>query len=447
MTTPIDSDTTPTREYHSVLDYGAVPDGTLNGGTDNSAAFEAAYDATPEGGIMYVPAGNYYLSRSLHLNKGIRFWCEWTSTAGGGRGASTLFFPPGVDGLVVGEYSTDTVTAHPNRGWEIGPFQLRSSSISSTGVRAPGSEGTSGVGILIKNGGKGRIHRPRVEGFGSHGIMGAAGGELKGQINHMSIWEPAACRNGGDGIHLTGTDCQRVTVYAPDVIGNLGWGINVDGANSNHIIAPHAAQQYYDSPGAFRDNAMSTYWEHVYSEGRIQMLFDAKSSYAVLLCSHYGKPELNFTGSGPQVSTMVIDPGEGFYGHVRINGRQTANLEMTMGVLSANTFALGIKDPTTSKNEYLLTANSEGTDMQVSRTLRPAASALDKDLGKTSAKWRDGHFSRYVRAAGAVQTGAYTSEARPAATVGAGTVIFDTTVNKLLVSTGIAWVDVMGNPV
>ena len=47
----------------SVADYGAVADGV----TDDLAAFQAALAALPEGGVLFVPAGDYFLNGSLEI--------------------------------------------------------------------------------------------------------------------------------------------------------------------------------------------------------------------------------------------------------------------------------------------------------------------------------------------------------------------------------------------
>ena len=51
--------------FVSVLEYGAVADGT----TDNTAAFTAAFDALVAigGGVAVVPAGNFSFSGSISL--------------------------------------------------------------------------------------------------------------------------------------------------------------------------------------------------------------------------------------------------------------------------------------------------------------------------------------------------------------------------------------------
>lgn len=71
------------RGLYNVRDFGAKPDDT----TDDWAAIQAAIDAASAGngpfGAVYVPRGTYYVSKPLHITKGIKFF-------GAGRGATTI---------------------------------------------------------------------------------------------------------------------------------------------------------------------------------------------------------------------------------------------------------------------------------------------------------------------------------------------------------------------
>ena len=66
-------------EYVNVLDYGATP----NDDTDDTAAIQAAIDATPSGGTLYIPGGTYKInptfykgSYGLHLKSDMTFWMD-----------------------------------------------------------------------------------------------------------------------------------------------------------------------------------------------------------------------------------------------------------------------------------------------------------------------------------------------------------------------------------
>ena len=94
----------------NVKDFGAVGDGV----TDDYAAFDAAiasmdtgidaYSNNGKGNTLYVPVGNYYLSRTLHIRRGMVLL--GASGAQGGNSATKLIFAAGHDGLCVDRYNT-----------------------------------------------------------------------------------------------------------------------------------------------------------------------------------------------------------------------------------------------------------------------------------------------------------------------------------------------------
>jgi len=71
------------RGFYNVRDFGAVPDDT----NDDWGAIQAAINAASAGngpyGTVYIPRGTYYVSKPLHITKGIKFY-------GAGRGSTTI---------------------------------------------------------------------------------------------------------------------------------------------------------------------------------------------------------------------------------------------------------------------------------------------------------------------------------------------------------------------
>lgn len=63
------SDWIKARSFVNVIDYGAAPDSTLvpGEGTDNADAFDAAIAAAGEGGTVFIPKGNYRITRTIRV--------------------------------------------------------------------------------------------------------------------------------------------------------------------------------------------------------------------------------------------------------------------------------------------------------------------------------------------------------------------------------------------
>jgi len=56
----------------NALDYGAVGDWNGSSGTDNTSAFQAAIDACPDGGTVFIPAGKYRVTSAISTTKAVR---------------------------------------------------------------------------------------------------------------------------------------------------------------------------------------------------------------------------------------------------------------------------------------------------------------------------------------------------------------------------------------
>lgn len=93
------------------LDHGAVGDGT----TDDTAAFEAALAALPDGGRLYCPAGTYLLRRPLWLGPHVELF-------GDGRGVTVLRKIAALDAVLAadGNPGDNSITVEDAAGWQVG---------------------------------------------------------------------------------------------------------------------------------------------------------------------------------------------------------------------------------------------------------------------------------------------------------------------------------------
>lgn len=331
-----------------------------------SSAIQAALDALPaSGGSLYIPPGDWACSATITVTKPVLIRGDAMTDFGGTR----LVFAAGLKGIDVrlaseGLFQIDTLT-------------LRSQSIAY---------GAGQHGVHMRNG-RGVFHNLCISGFGGHGLF-IDTTDAADNANLTFGERVRAYGNRGDGIRLEGTDSNMCTLIAADVVANHGWGINNLEAH-NSFIHPHADQQYNGSPGAFRDNGISSDWQWPYSENGGIFHIDHGSSYGRAVIGYYGAPPITLEGA-PAVTWEITD--KGCARAVRIKYLTGTNV-WRLGPHS-NPNHLDLRDETNSKT--LLSVENTGTLATWGVTHRPAVDAT-YDLGSATNKWRDAHLSRYLR--------------------------------------------------
>lgn len=352
----------------NVKTYGAVADCDGTTGTDNLEAFSAAIAAAPQGSRVYIPAGRYYFSDTLTLDKVIDLDCG----AGGipeGTLATELVFAAGKTGI--------DVTADP--GWRVGPLTLTSLSKGA----GPDS------GIVARGPGYGTLDRLTARGFGSHGIYFRAGAGVGGGIvNNSVLIRPRAFRNRGDGVRLEGSDANAIVIIKPDVVANFGWGINLEGTAHTCVIAAHADQQYNRSPGAYRDNGNSNAWRWLYSERGIGMTLAADSVFALIEVGGYGKPKITDNTAGR--SAVIIDTEKGIYNSLKIYGNSATESVFKLAVdgYTESAFSISLESEASEQAKFCA-VYQRNIDRWV--MFAPVAPDLDAthDLGVPGNSWRN----------------------------------------------------------
>lgn len=169
---------------YNVKSFGAVGDGV----TDDSAAFEACIAAmgpntwpTVRGRTMFVPQGNYYLSRTLHITRGM-ILCG--ASGGGWYAGTNLKFPAGVTGIIVDRYDTS-----PDFG--AGDW----STIRDIGIYALGQT-TEAHGIRLYA--RARLHSVYVTNFATDGIHIAC--SSSGSIDALTPWAALTAYSVGQSV-------------------------------------------------------------------------------------------------------------------------------------------------------------------------------------------------------------------------------------------------------
>lgn len=351
----------------NVKTYGAVADFDGRTGTDNLEAFNAAIAAAPDGSRVFVPAGRYYFSDTLTINKVIDLDCG----AGGipeGTLSTELVFAAGKTGI--------DVTAHP--GWRIGPLTVSS---LSTGAGPD-------IGVFAHGAGYGTLDRLTARGFGSHGIYFRAGTTVGGgNINNSVLMRTRAYLNRGDGIRLEGSDANAILIIKPDVVANYGWGVNLEGSAQTCVIAPHADQRFNGSPGAYRDNGHSNAWRWLYSEGGAGMILAGNSVFALIEVGGYGKPKITDTTAGR--SAVIVDTEKGIYNHLKIFGNSATESVFKLGVDEYTDSAFSISHESADGRAQFCAVYQGNIDRWIMfATVAPDANA-SHDLGASGNSWRN----------------------------------------------------------
>lgn len=310
----------------NVKDFGALGDPA----PDDSAAIQAAIDATPIGGTCFVPPRRYNLSSPLRINKPIRLLCGPGGISGNTDSGTVLLFDAGIDGIIC-----DTAGA-PSAGIEIGPFKLSGRALTRPTL-------TTGVGIRVK---QGRIRIPNgvtVMHFGSHGIwLNGSKTTGGGNVDICYIASPRVEGCIGNGIYMNGSDSNGSTIIGASVVGNKKYGINIDGGARNQIYGAVADQR--DGVGAYRDAGDSNSWHDLYSEGGAPFVIDAGSHYSYITFGRYAAPAVidHRTAKQGNGDQLILDSTQLFMGSRDVTAKSLTVQGYTTAQLSDRSAAVNI---------------------------------------------------------------------------------------------------------
>jgi hypothetical protein len=206
----------------NVLSYGAKGDGV----TDDTAAIQAAINATPNGSTCFVPVGVYSISASLRIIKPIQF-----VGAGNGRGVDPLGATSGSGAEIVNTASnTDALTVEAQGTGRLSAVVLRDFSVKGN------SAGASGHNIVL-NAGSGELESCELSNVTTWGAK-QDGLRVVGTVFIVSLNRVMATRNGAHGIDLVSgppNGVSQVRGFGCTSLMNGGTGVYLNSIESSFM--------------------------------------------------------------------------------------------------------------------------------------------------------------------------------------------------------------------
>jgi len=215
------------QESVSVLDFGAVGDGT----TDDYSAFVAAITALPTtGGTLYIPAttaNKYYLSNTLTINKQVRIFGQLPSSSSTVFNTGTVLeFAADKNGIIFNAYNSSSGSTPAANYASL--YHVAVVSRGGTAGLSNGGTGANVDGILIRAPGV-RIENVWAYYWHRNGVRIRAavggGGDLEGNANLWYLNDVKCQLCGSDGVFVDGADSNAGVGIKVDCSNNLGWGI------------------------------------------------------------------------------------------------------------------------------------------------------------------------------------------------------------------------------
>jgi hypothetical protein len=349
--------------------YGAVADcnGTQGNGTDNLAAFNAAFTAANAAkGRVYVPPGVYRCSGQLSVT-------YWLFGAGGGQpaiagsAASTIVFDSGVSGVKM-----SGIASH-----------LES-------IYLVGGGGTTNDGIKIENTWT-VVRDVSVKGFSRHGynLDSTTGVYDQAQVDTLHIYN---CGGNGQNI-VGGSDSNACKFVSVDCVGNTGWGIwNVNAAR-NLWLAGHLSG---NTAGGIHDDGNSNEY-HVYIEGGTggTLDFGSTSSNGIYVGMAYAMPTMGGTGYNAAIQSWQIYKNGALKNQIAVEdagATQTTKWGMRVGNYGAGWMEL----LNITSGTRLIRVDSTLAASYWNTHFRSETNAT-WDLGSSANGWRDVYANQLVR--------------------------------------------------
>lgn len=379
-------------------DYGAVGDGS----TDDYAAINAALDdirdldadaTTSKGAVLFLPHGDYRISQTLRVNRGLTI-----AGVGGGQFGGTVLVPDaGVTAIQADAPATSTDGFRG--GGLICDLQIR-----------PASKSGTGHGIFLKA--RMTLRNLYIRGCSGDGvhIVAASSDTPSTNANCWRMFEVVSSFNDGHGIFVDGGDTNAGACFGGSATDNGGWGVYDSSSLGSHWFGFHTSN---NTLGGFK--------------------MDGTSADSVFVGCYT-------EGDQPESSLSA--------GAIWIGGTVGANFDTEDGAVMRGGVT-GITWKTGVATDRMHSVGTHAASQEYWRML--ANGTMDWGSGSAAIDTRLERKAADVLGVGAgdcFRTGVNTTANRPSASaVGNGSQFYDDTLNKPIWSDGTNWRDAAGTVV
>jgi hypothetical protein len=369
----------------SVTDYGAEGDGLA----DDTQAFIDAIDAVgPNGGMIFVPEGQYKITERLVLKRGIHLYGERRGRNPGRVGStvygypdyflgSTLYFADGTAGLLLEAHTPETDIAtvtgliqacsngntascetafqQPGASWSV---------IEDLNILSDDTGGSSTHGIECRT--QATLRNLYISKFGGDGVRisatagGSHGDSVYGNSNHSILRDVHCVDNGGNGFYIVGRDANAMELTTCDASSNGLWGFYDNSLLGNCYVNCHADANGSGSFANVNQVSASVYIGCYVEQSGTYLTSLALSSIVI------GGQMASISNHPATTGALILSGRESAGRPIRHTNREASpTVSFTMGESGANkiAFTWGSSDDVPAGNAYKMRyGGSTGTE-------------------------------------------------------------------------------------
>lgn len=246
------------RDIVSVMDFGAIADGTIHLLSERYAtlaaaqvdypfvtaltqsidwaAFTAAINSLADavnysrGGTVYAPRGRYYLSDTIDIDRRVTITGDGDSAVSGG-----IFYPPTILLCAANIHGIRVRSTFDSPGSKSGAY----TSIRNLVLTPYASAGATGHGIWSSA--RVFVENVQIVGFAQNGVNIVASSGTTGNANLFSLINVSSISCGGKGFFISGTDANAGLIQKCSAESCVGEGFYDSSFLGNTYVACHGS--------------------------------------------------------------------------------------------------------------------------------------------------------------------------------------------------------------